>query len=170
MDKTVCSAICSLGLFPKTHLQSSFTCAEEEIEITFKVTRSCQFFTEMCRQSESHKELIEDHIFISQSKNSVSFLTRFPHNGLYLITLYAKPKDYEGILSCVYQYVTEVTKAMDVLKPFPKCSNMWGEGCTVKGMDEGYLPCDTEIPIAATVPDAKRVVVTGSEWQYLQKV
>ena len=159
-----------MGLTPLSHTDSFFTCPEQEIQITFKVTQSSQFYTEMYRQTESHKEIIEDHIFIHQSKDSVSFLTRFPQNGLYLITLYAKPRDYEGILSCVYQYVAEVTKAMGVFKPFPKCSNMWGEGCTVKGLDEGYLPCNEDIPLAVTIPDAKRVVVTGNQWHYLQKV
>lgn len=55
--------------------------------------------------------------------------------------------------------------------PFPKSYSLWNDGCTVGGLDEGYIPCEEVLPLTIEVPDARHVAfIAAHQWSYLAQV
>ncbi|XP_019625101.1 PREDICTED: uncharacterized protein LOC109470577 [Branchiostoma belcheri] len=124
------SRCAKLGLTPTSH-PSGFIEAEEELQIVLDSAKSLEFFHELkfWSSGETKEEAMNDfccHKVLNEGKMTV-VLVRFPHEGPYILQLYAKETGEDGVYGSVINYLISCKKSATGCVGFPDVWNKrWG--------------------------------------------
>ncbi|XP_078601804.1 uncharacterized protein LOC144876434 [Branchiostoma floridae x Branchiostoma japonicum] len=123
------SRCAKLGLTPTSH-PTGFIEAEEDLEIVFDSTMSLDFIHDLkFRTAEGEVQDLDDfccHKVLNEGKRTV-VLVRFPHEGDFILQLYAKETEKGGQYGSVVNYLILCKKSAIGCTAFPKVwSRRWG--------------------------------------------